>query len=548
MNTALIHHIEMRTPLIWVDSPEAFRVTEIVCAAAKGRPVYRMNAFDGLMVWFADQELWKRCLVPQGPENQELPCYDLQVAIVWIHKNHPLGTQSILVVDQAHENTVKSVLFLNELTNEFYGASDTDDFDRLHMQVVMVSSVDKIPPEIAPEVVRIPFGLPSPEELEDLADGISHGAPSTVEVDSMGALIRAGQGLSSLEFTRACLESIRQGGAVDPNYINEVKVNLIKAGGVLEIRRPSFTVDAIGGLDKAKNLLERIVWLWDNIDEAKAMNVTPIKRVLLVGIPGTGKSMFCEATAQSLGLDLAVAGVSKALSKWVGESEANMRNAFRQVKAMAPIVMWVDEFGRDMSGSGTANDSGTTDRVHGEFLTGLQELPDNVFLFAAANRIDALPPEMLRADRFDKIMFIGFPTATERADIFTKLLGPEESLTHDLEALARATNTFTGAEIKALIKTTRFNVVPELHRPITTADLVTAAPLMKGRVWNNHRDECLHMYQRAQTEWEWASSAQEAAADKVLNQQRSAPNTPPPANTSPFSHAVHHLANDSGLS
>ena len=131
-----------------------------------------------------------------------------------------------------------------------------------------------------------------------------------------------------------------------------------------------------------------------------------------MGIPGTGKSAICEATANALGLDLARTGVSQVMNSFVGQSEANMRAVFNQIKVMAPLCVWIDEFGRDMSGGQSSShvDGGTTDRVHGEFLTGLQELPENVFLICAANQIENLKPEMLRAERFDKIIFVGLPS------------------------------------------------------------------------------------------------------------------------------------------
>lgn len=539
MNTNLAHHIEMRTPLIWVDSDEGYRVTETVIASAQDRFVYRMNGFDGLVRYDHKTTMWKRCLIPQGPENELKPCFNLQIAITHLHSGATVKGQSILVIDQAHGNAPENLMFLAELSREFSYVIDADNFDALELQCILVSGVDKVPPELVKDIVRLPFTLPDAHELHARLVHIATGAPGTVDTDDVASTVRAGQGLTDMEFTRACVESIRESGSVAPEYVNQVKVNIIKAGGVLEVRRPHFSADTVGGLDNAKALIQRIVWLFENEAEATAMHVLPAKRVLLVGIPGSGKSMLCEMAATELGLDLAISGVSKALSKWVGESEQNMRNAFRQVAAMAPIVMWIDEFGRDMSGSGVANDAGTTDRVHGEFLTGLQELPDNVFLFAAANRVDALPPEMLRADRFDKIMFVGFPTPTERAEILSIHLG-EEAKELDMERLARATHMFTGAEIKALITSTRFDVVPVEHRPINTDDLETHAQAMKGRVWINHQDACKEMYERALQEWEWASSAQERAALNVLGRGvATRPNTPTTAPTAnPFSTAT----------
>lgn len=231
----------------------------------------------------------------------------------------------------------------------------------------------------------------------------------------------------------------------------------------------------------------------------------------------TGKSLLAEASAAGLGLDLATFNVSAMMSKYVGESEANMRNAFKQIAALAPIVLWTDEIGRDFSGGASSGsvDGGTTDRVHGTLLTGLQELPKGVFWVGAANNLSALPPEMLRAGRIDQLLFVGFPTLEERESIVRIHLGKswEE---YDIATIARHTPMFTGAEIKTLIKHVRFYVRGQDLRAPTTMDFCRAVPDMKNRVWRLRREEIVKMYRQAMEEWTWASSAQENEAPLVL--------------------------------
>lgn len=544
MSTDLLtYHVQMRTPLLWVESDEAVRVADAVIKASGARIVYRMSGFDGLCAWNKTDATWKQCLLPD-PDNPDVglvPCYSLPGAMNHLHN---LDEQVIFILDHAHETAKASVLPLHELAREFAAIVNEDDFEAIGVQIVMISGLDKVPPEIARDIMRIPFLLPTAAELGTQLTHLAASIPTAVNPDETVHIVRSGQGLTAAEFDRAMLESVRVNKVVDPDYVNRFKVDVIKRGGLVEVRRPKFGMEAVGGLNNFRNLLDRIIWTWEHPDEAKAMDVSAVRRVLLIGVPGTGKSLACEATAKALQLDLAITGVSKALSKWVGESEANMRNSFRQVNAMAPIVMWVDEFGRDMSGSGSANDAGTTDRVHGEFLTGLQELPENVFLFAAANNVSNLPPEMLRADRFDKIMFIGFPTATERADIFKIHLGATWE-NFDMKALATSTNSFTGAEIKDLVKKCRFDVVPVEHRPINTEDLVLAAGHMKGRVWLNHHEICVEMYKRAKSDWDWASSGQEDQADAIIAAPRMSITAP--TNPKQFSDAVHNIAAASEL-
>lgn len=236
----------------------------------------------------------------------------------------------------------------------------------------------------------------------------------------------------------------------------------------------------------------------------------------------TGKSAICKATAATLGMDLVKFGVTQMMNKFIGNSEANMRNAWRFVNAAAPIVCWVDELGRDLSGSHSSNDSGTTDRVHGEFLTGLQELSDGVFLMAAANEIRGLPPEMLRAGRFDHIVFVGFPTSQERAEIWQIYLRGFEG-DFNLGQLVEATRLWTGAEIESIVEKAKFMHTINADKPFNNATLLEAINNEQNLIWNRKRGEIIEMYRHADTNFEWASPEQHAYAKKLLSSLNQAP-------------------------
>jgi SpoVK/Ycf46/Vps4 family AAA+-type ATPase len=242
----------------------------------------------------------------------------------------------------------------------------------------------------------------------------------------------------------------------------------------------------------------------------------------MVGIPGTGKSAICQATANELGLDLARTGISQVMNSFIGQSEANMRAVFKQIKAMSPLCVWIDEFGRDLSGGSSSShvDGGTTDRVHGEFLTGLQELPEETFLLCAANQLEALRPEMLRADRFDKIMFVGLPAFTERKHIFNIHLSKiDTDHEYDYDALAEASIYMTGAEIVSLIRETKFYVTTESFRPINTQDILNFIPRTKNTIWLKHNEMVMNMYQYALEQWDWASNEQMEDARMILGKK-----------------------------
>jgi ATP-dependent 26S proteasome regulatory subunit len=502
----LITHLHVRTPVVWVTTDEAVRVIDVVVANSP-RPVFRMDAIDGFCRWENDH--WDRVLI-EGNGGAPAPTRDLNEALPVVAEEG--GT---IIIEHAHMLPLEQLI--SAFVERFRRAVLGDNAKDIPPQLILCSYKDEVKPEVDRLVSKLDTIYPTIEELTKLTIAIASSAGVSVDEDVAIRAGRAASGLSESEAMATAMSCLAERGTINVEYMSRAKLDSLKAGGLLEVRTPTVSLKEVGGMDRAKHLIDAVAWMWAHPMEVEKFELVPPRRLLMVGLPGGGKSLMAEACAASLGLDLAKGGVSNAMTKWVGESERNMRRVFKQVKAMAPIVFWVDEFGRDTSGgqSSAEVDGGTTDRVHGEFLTGLQELPEDVLLVAAANRIDHLPPEMTRADRFDKIMFIGFPTEEERQQIFRIHLGKQHE-NFNLEELAKITPFFTGAEIKALVRDVRFTVASDEKRAANTDDLVLAAPLMKGRTWIRHHDQILSMYRRAVEEWEWASSKQEAEAQDVI--------------------------------
>jgi SpoVK/Ycf46/Vps4 family AAA+-type ATPase len=171
-----------------------------------------------------------------------------------------------------------------------------------------------------------------------------------------------------------------------------------------------------------------------------------------------------------------------------------------------------------MSQGNWQGDGGTTSRVHAEFLTGLQELPSDVLFMAAANRVADLSPEIMRAERFDKILFVGFPTEAERTDIFRVHLAGDPNLDSiNIGHLAAASKLFTGAEIQSVIRETRFEVSLAERRAMTTNDLLSHIASFKNRMWLRKQEEMIQMYRIALNEWDWASTEQREEAAAIVN-------------------------------
>jgi len=523
----LFNEIKLGYPSLWLKTTESTRA------------IQSLTTYDFRTFFTIDFELgfsqyikgtWKTILIDiLNPETEQIvptATFNSAVAMDYLMKTKfekPITFISNLL-GKPDEALAPYIPFISFLNSNYRTNFWLDDVSASNNQILFISSID-CPEEYTHMFKNIEFSYPTPEELSTVVNHIdTSSAGRFVQQDSVKEIVRAGLGLTEDKFVDLCLQSIVQTNKVDPKYIYDQKMLQIKQAGILEIIKPSISFANIGGLDNIKDIIQRTKALWSNREQAKSYGVVPIRRVLMVGVPGTGKSAICQATAHELGLDLARTGISQVMNSFVGQSESNMRAVFKQIKMMTPLCVWIDEFGRDLSGGASSSsvDAGTTDRVHGEFLTGLQELPEDTFLMCAANQIENLRPEMLRADRFDKIVFVGLPSLSERKDIL-KIYLQSIKTDHefDYDILSEKTEFFTGAELSALIKEVKFFVVSSELRAINTADIMKYIPLTKNILWNKNRDMIKGMYQYAMEQWDWASTEQQNDAKLILSGRKS---------------------------
>jgi SpoVK/Ycf46/Vps4 family AAA+-type ATPase len=243
-------------------------------------------------------------------------------------------------------------------------------------------------------------------------------------------------------------------------------------------------LDAVGGLDNLKAWLESRRLAYS--PRARAYGLPPPKGALLVGIPGCGKSLTAKAIATAWGVPLLRVDLGALKSKFVGESEGNLRKAFRVIEAIGRCVVWLDEIEKALQGatSGSA-DGGVSADALGAILSWMQERSGEAFVIATANDVEGLPPELLRKGRFDDVWYVDLPTEYERELVLTATLRSYGRSTGsiDVRAAARAREGFTGAELAALVPDAMFVAFADSEREITTADLLkaatTVAPLSK---------------------------------------------------------------------
>ncbi|MCF6389350.1 AAA family ATPase [Mycobacterium sp. MBM] len=181
----------------------------------------------------------------------------------------------------------------------------------------------------------------------------------------------------------------------------------------------------------------------------------PPRGVLLVGVPGCGKSLSSKAVAAEWQLPLYRLDMSSVLGMYVGQSEGRLREALDMAARVAPCVLWIDEIEKALAGGGAGGDStGVTRRMVGQFLYWLQESRAKVFIVATANDVASLPPELLRKGRFDELFFVDLPDAEDRAEIirmyYQTYLKVDVS-PYLLDELVTASDGFAGADIAAVV-------------------------------------------------------------------------------------------------
>jgi ATP-dependent 26S proteasome regulatory subunit len=290
---------------------------------------------------------------------------------------------------------------------------------------IIIAPTFEITTDLQKEITLVDFPLPSREEVKDIITSFLNnykgmqGVTIDVNNELLEKFVDASVGLTKLEidnsFARA-LVSNRRIDASDLKGILSEKKQIIRKTGILEYIDSQLNLNDVGGLQTLKNWLELRSHCFG--DEALKYGVKPPKGVLLTGIPGCGKSLTAKCVSTTWNMPLLRLDMGKIFQGIVGSSESNMRLALKTAEAISPSILWIDEIEKGLSGvSGGGGDGGTSTRVFGNLLTWMQEKTAPVFVFATANNINGLPPELLRKGRFDEIFFVDFPSKDERKKI-----------------------------------------------------------------------------------------------------------------------------------
>jgi len=463
--------IKARNSFMWIVSTEESRVERaIIGAAAKASaPIRWWDSADGLREFDKDGNDRSVQDVSGDPNG----------VLAFIRKDR---TRCVYVLRDLHSWLDPS---LRRVLKNTIAAIQKADAREARTIIVLTSSKE-IPAEIQPTVIEYP--RPSRDEigtiLTDIIDVLSETQRERVRASlDRFAAIDAVVGLTYDQIADCFARSIVTAKRIDPAVLTAEKKRLIEKDKVLQWYDPDPRgFDSVGGLDLLKPWAKQRLGAFS--EEARKYGLPAPKGVFVVGISGCGKSQFAKALGAGFGMPLLRIDLGGLKSKYVGESEDNLRRALALADTVSPCVLWFDEIEKALAGSsGPQGDGGVSTDALGTILTWMQERTSRVFVVATANDVRALPPELLRKGRFDDIFFVDLPNRVERAEILkVTLKGYGRSVEGvDTEAVVDATAGFTGAEVAAIVPDAMFRAFADGARPITTADLVevasTVAPL-----------------------------------------------------------------------
>lgn len=346
--------------------------------------------------------------------------------------------------------------------------------------IFIVSSKVVIPIELENYITVFDIPLPTNKEIVEIINNFKESLDLKVDDNVLNDIALSFKGLNEFQIKQILNLAYQDGGYIDEEdkyLILQEKEQFIKKSGMLEMVNFKESIDDIGGLENLKDWLYRKSKIFSQLDKAIKFGVDIPKGIMIIGMPGCGKSLTAKATARLFEIPLVRLDVGRLLGKYVGESEENMRRALKLSEAISPCVLWIDEIEKAFSGVGSeGGGNDVTTRLFGQFLTWMQEKENTVFIVATANDISRIPPEFLRKGRFDELFFVDLPNAEERRKIMEIHIKKRNKWSRDIDiiTLLKETNGYNGADLEAVVKDAIESAFINGEDKITTDDLIQA--------------------------------------------------------------------------
>jgi hypothetical protein len=344
--------------------------------------------------------------------------------------------------------------------------------------LVIISPTILLRPELDKLFTIIDLPLPDDDILYNLQIDLC----KSVNVNPNKRAAKAAKGLTEFEAETAFALSLIKKGYCSTRVIAEAKSQMIRRSGLMEFWEPA-NIQDVGGLSQLKTFIANRAKAFETGNE----NLPRPKGVLLVGIPGTGKSLSCKAAASIMGWPLIKLDIGSLKGSLVGESERKIRQATAVIDAFGEAVVWIDEVEKGFSGAKSSGetDAGTTAGMFGHFLTWRAESKSSTIVMATANSIQNLPPEFLRAGRFDATFFVDLPTLSERTEII-KIMNRKHN-TQIPVTFAQKLEGWSGAEIEQLSKDSLYDGIDDAFKSIVPLSKTMKEAVQALREWSKTR-------------------------------------------------------------
>ena len=454
--------IQAQYPLIYLVTFEEERAERTIAALSQQYPQQR------LYTWTMTQGMVE---YGQGRgSGQQNNTVSPQAAINWaMRQKEP----SLFVFKDLHpfKDSPEVTRSLRDAIESFRGTQKT---------IILMSPVQEVPIELEKEVVVLDFTLPNMSELNQvLSAELEKSRTEQITTEGREKLLKAALGLTKDEAEKVFRKSRVMAGKLTESEVDIVlseKKQLIRRNGILDYIEEDETLDSVGGLEELKHWLKQRSNAFT--ERAREYGLPQPKGMLILGVPGCGKSLIAKTTARLWGLPLLRLDMGRVYDgSMVGRSEANLRGALRTAESISPAVLFIDEIDKAFAGSAGSADSdgGTSSRIFGSFLTWMQEKTSPVFVIATANRVERLPSEFLRKGRFDEIFFVDLPNEEERKEIFKIHLNKRRSDVErfDFEQLSKVCEGFSGAEIEQGLVSAMYEAFAQ-GREFTQLDIIAA--------------------------------------------------------------------------
>lgn len=378
------------------------------------------------------------------------------------------------VPDISTENSdSKQLLALVNLANETGG-------------VVIVMTNNPVWNQLQRQGMIVQFGLPTEDEMYAIIKEYINDYRNEIPIEWDNTDIRevastlAGVTRIEAENVIAALIANKCIRKSDMDEIRFAKDRLFSDISGLEKIDVDDSVKDVGGLEGLRKWLaeKKELLAPEKRDAMRAKGLQPPRGILLVGVPGCGKSLSAKSISATWRLPLYRLDFATVQGSYVGQSEQQLRDALTTAENVSPCILWIDEIEKGLSGAtGGAGDGGVSTRMVGQFLFWMQECKKQVFVVATANDVSMLPSELLRRGRFDELFFVDLPTATERRDILNLYMQKYLDIqpNGDLaEKLVAVTDGFTGADLESTIRDLAYRTIANPDFVLDTESITSA--------------------------------------------------------------------------